>query len=127
MAKKKKQSTRQTDTKQRANAKGIVFECLDTDKTVDGEYVTNTYQRIGFIKSPVEPRLRPLIMATKWVWGIEFLAFYPGEKQPEKLMVKISSPSSFHELVPILNQFSEELLEDHPEAERYGWRAIIQG
>ena len=127
MAKKKKQSTRQTDTKHRANAKGIVFECLDTDNTVDGEYVINTYQRIGFIKSPVEPRLRPLIMATKWVWGIEFLAFYPGEKQPEKLMVKISSPSSFHELVPILNQLSEELLEDHPEAERYGWRVIIQG
>lgn len=127
MIKKKKQSTRNTDTKQRANAKGITFECLNTSlQTEEGEYVTNTYQRIGFIKAPVEPRLRPLIMATKWTWDIEFLAYYPGEKQPEKLMVKIASPSSFTELESILDQFSEELHQDHPDAERYGWRAIIR-
>ena len=127
MTKKKKLSRRVTDTKQRCNAKGITFECLDTGTLVDGEYVTNTYQRVGFIKAPVEPAIRPLIMETKWCWGLELLAFYPEQKQPEKLMVKISSPSSFHELEPILNQFSEELLEDYPDAERYGWRAIIQG
>ena len=127
MIKKKKQSTRNTDTKQRANAKGITFECLNTSlQTEEGEYVTNTYQRVGFIKAPVEPAIRPLIMESKWCWGLELLAFYPEQKQPEKMMIEIKSPSNFKELEPILEQFAEELFEDHPEAIRYGWRAIIR-
>ena len=126
MTKKKKLSKRITDTKQRCNAKGITFECLDTSTLVDGEYVTNTYQRVGFIKAPVEPAIRPLIMESKWCWGLELLAFYPEQKQPEKMMIEIKSPSNFKELEPILEQFAEELFEDHPEAIRYGWRAIIR-
>ncbi len=124
---KKKQSKRATDTKQRVNAKGITFECLDEHVLEDGVHKVTTYQKVGFIKSPVEPAIRPLIMATKWTWSIELLAYYEGEKQPEKLILGIKTQSNFNELGPILDQFLEELREDHPDAVRFGWRAIITG